>query len=994
MNALDLGALRIGLIADLTKGLSDLDKLKKTTESVQTTAQKNLSKVGNAFMGIGTAITGTAIAIGTASTKAGIEFESAFAGVEKTVDATDEQLAELREGIIDLSKEMPQSASEISGVAEAAGQLGIKTENVLDFTKTMVMMGDSTNMSSETAATSLARLANITQMPQTEFNRLGSVIVALGNNLATTESEITDMGLRLAGAGKQIGLTEAQTLGLAGALSSVGIEAEAGGSAMSKVMVDMQLAVETGGESLDNFAKVAGMTAEDFQKSFRDDAAGALISFITGLQNAEQHGTSAIKVLDDMGITEVRMRDALLRAAGAGDLFTEAISLGTKAWDENTALTAEAGKRYETTESKIKILKNQITALFLKIADVVLPIVKQVISFISDLVEKLSNMSKSQQEMIIKIGLVVAAIGPLLIIMGTLMKSLSALMAHPIVLTITLVVAAIATLVAAISAVPTEMEMMSEAIDKNTEATNAWFESMNGARANLGDFSGMVNEYGQNASDLTSIIDENTQKINDIYAEAYSRGDELRQSEIDKINEYVDNIAEAQNRLAELEKSKAEARISSLQWQLDNMNLTAEEEQGILNTLQEVRADYTKATQDIISNEIAALDQRLQNNQISQEEYNRLREQALQKNQEYANTEKAMSDKLTTDLLASQQERFNLNMNDYNNRVHQFNKIEEIGQYHGEKMAAINNNETLSWFEKQVRLQAAEREMLTDFANFAAGQEVTWTDYNFAVDRNISDATAAFFNWIANNKAQGRQLSEDSRQNARDILNAYASLPEDLRESGLDSLRGLAQGMADEFPGLKDAASMDMDQLIQAMNDALGVASPSWKMDSAGQNLMEGLKQGTNKKAPSLMDHIRNIGQSMIDGFKNLFQIKSPSRVFRGFGENIGAGLEEGLLSSTDAVMKAGDELSKAALDGLNANKLEMEAVAFAGDALADAYRTPDISGYINTHEGSKDASGSVIKNEQNNYFTARELTPYEQAQQARRLGKALFEGV
>ena len=48
------------------------------------------------------------------------------------------------------------------------------------------------------------------------------------NNFATTESEISTMSLRLAAAGTQIGLEESEILGLAAALSSLGIEAEAG----------------------------------------------------------------------------------------------------------------------------------------------------------------------------------------------------------------------------------------------------------------------------------------------------------------------------------------------------------------------------------------------------------------------------------------------------------------------------------------------------------------------------------------------------------------------------------------------------------------------------------------------------------------------------------------------------------------------------------------------------------------------------------------------
>ena len=301
-------------------------------------AGKRMEEIGQTLT---TKVTLPIAALGTLSTKAAIDFESAFAGVKKTVDATDAQLATLEKGIRDMAKEIPASATAIAGVAEAAGQLGIETDNILGFTRVMIDLGEATNLTADEAATALARFANITQMSQKDFDRLGSVIVDLGNNLATTEAEIVAMGMRLAGAGSQIGLSEAQIMALAGALSSVGIEAEAGGSAFSKVMIDMQLAVEKGGAKLENFAKVAGMSSQDFQKAFKEDAAGAIIAFIKGLSTAEERGMSAIKILDDMGISEVRLRDALLRSAGASDVFTDSLAMGTKAWEENTALTKE-----------------------------------------------------------------------------------------------------------------------------------------------------------------------------------------------------------------------------------------------------------------------------------------------------------------------------------------------------------------------------------------------------------------------------------------------------------------------------------------------------------------------------------------------------------------------------------------------------------------------------------------------------------------------------
>lgn len=307
---------------------------------------------GLAALGIGK-ILGEAV-------KDGISFESAFTGVKKTVNATSEELAKLKTDIRGMAKEMPESVEEISGVAEAAGQLGIKTKSITGFTKTMVMLGDATNLSSEEAATSLARFANVTGMSQKDFDKLGSTVVALGNNMATTEKEIVEMATRISGAGSQVGLSESQIMSFSAALSSVGIEAEAGGTAFSTLLSKMNLATVQGGDSLNHFATVAGMSSNQFKKAFKEDAAGAVLAFIQGLDGINKNGGSAIKTLNDMGLSDVRIRDALLRAAGASGTFTEALNIGTKAWDQNTDLTKEAETRYGTMESQLQITKNKL----------------------------------------------------------------------------------------------------------------------------------------------------------------------------------------------------------------------------------------------------------------------------------------------------------------------------------------------------------------------------------------------------------------------------------------------------------------------------------------------------------------------------------------------------------------------------------------------------------------------------------------------------------
>ncbi|WP_274755683.1 phage tail tape measure protein [Actinotignum sanguinis] len=327
--------------------------------------------VGASVAAGGAVITGAV----AASTKAAISWESAWTGVLKTVDGTSEQLGRISDGLRDMAVETGMSHAELAAVAEAAGQLGIQTDNVLSFTRAMVEMGVSTNLSAEEAAMTLARFANIMQTSQDKFPNLGASLVELGNNFETTEAEIAQMSLRLASAGHQIGLTEGDVFGLATAMSSMGIEAEAGGTAMSKLMIDIRRAVDTGGEKLALFAKTAGMSAEQFKAAFQKDAAGAIISFMTGLGKMEEAGQSTQATLDELGITEVRMSNAVRSLSGNYTKLSSAVQAGNTAFREGTALTEEAGKRFDTVAQKLKGAWNQIVNFAISVGQALAPVV-------------------------------------------------------------------------------------------------------------------------------------------------------------------------------------------------------------------------------------------------------------------------------------------------------------------------------------------------------------------------------------------------------------------------------------------------------------------------------------------------------------------------------------------------------------------------------------------------------------------------------------------
>lgn len=426
-----------GRYADLTKEINiQSSKWTQVGDSLHSFGSK-MQGIGKNMQSVGSTLTkgltvpllaGAGVAV-----KAAIDYESAFAGVKKTVDGTPQQFAQLSTSIREMAKEMPSSAVEIAHVAEAAGQLGVPIGAIKDFSKTMINLGVSTNLSSEEAASSIAKIGNIMQVSGKDLGtwsgHFGSAVVDLGNHFATTERDIVEMTNRLAAGGKLAGLTTPEILGLATAMSSVGIEAEAGGTAMNQTLTGIGKAVAGVGKGASSklklIAQTAGMTAEEFSQAWKQKPAEALQAFIKGLQRAHDEGKNMDGILSDLGMKGIRQGNMLKSLALASDRMSEAVSRSNTAWKENNALTNEASKRYETTESQLKIFKNKLTDIaiefggpLLKALNSGLDAAKPWIQMLSDMAKKFSEMSTEQQQSILKWAGLAAAIGPAMKILG------------------------------------------------------------------------------------------------------------------------------------------------------------------------------------------------------------------------------------------------------------------------------------------------------------------------------------------------------------------------------------------------------------------------------------------------------------------------------------------------------------------------------------------------------------------------------------------------
>lgn len=391
----------------------------------------NLQRVGNAAQDLGrqltTSLTLPLVGVGTYAGAMAVQYDTAMANVRKVTDMTEAELDQLGESALELSTKQPVSAETILNVEALGAQLGIADNMLESFAQTVTGLDIATNLSADQAATDMARFANITGMADDKYQNFGSTIVALGNNLATTESEIANMSLRLAAAGDIAGMSEADILGMAGAMSSLGIRAEAGGSAMTTIMSKISKAVADGGSDLEAYAQVAGMSAGQFASAWQSAPMDAIISLLDGIKRLDEGGQDMNVTLSELGINEIRQSDAMRRLANDTGILKDAVNLANTAWQENTALTDEVSQRNESMASRLQVLKNRVDEIAINVGGPLvnalidaLDACQPLIDAVASAAQAFADADAGTQQMILGLAGLAAGAGPVINVMGKL----------------------------------------------------------------------------------------------------------------------------------------------------------------------------------------------------------------------------------------------------------------------------------------------------------------------------------------------------------------------------------------------------------------------------------------------------------------------------------------------------------------------------------------------------------------------------------------------
>lgn len=338
----------------------------------------------------------TAIAaIGVGTTVAAAQFESAFTNVERTLDPAYQGVEELRTSLTNLTREIPLAFADITKIAQLGNQLGIAGADVEKFTETVAQFSAVTGISVEETAQAFGQLGNLLGVRADDFDRLGSAIALVGVNSAATETQIVSVAREIAPAARAAGFTAEQVIGLSGALGSIRVPPERSRSTILQFFETLNTAVASGGDQLNNFASVIGVTSQELEGMVRAGQGESILRRF--VDNAAAADTVEItQALQALGLAGLRTNPTIRALADNTELLNSTFADSKQGWNENSELSRQYGLVLDDLSSKWQIFLNGLMELAATVGTAVAPAMKQLLDAAIATVNGLSDFASSE----------------------------------------------------------------------------------------------------------------------------------------------------------------------------------------------------------------------------------------------------------------------------------------------------------------------------------------------------------------------------------------------------------------------------------------------------------------------------------------------------------------------------------------------------------------------------------------------------------------------
>ena len=377
---------------------------------------------------------------GSYALQSATDIDTAYRNMRKTVQGSEGDFQKLKQSALEFSSVNFASADKILAIQAIGGELGVATESLDTFAQTASNLDIATDLDAETAATALGQLDNILgDLNESTMPNFADSLVRLGNNGASTESQILDIATRIGSMASIVGMATPDMLALSSTIASTGQNAEAAGTAISKTMSFMETAVAAGGSTLSEIAATANMSADQFAAAWEKRPLEAIMAFIKGLNQLEENGGSADLRLQELGITAVRQKQAiegLMQTVksqnGELSVMDANAQMAADAWNGLSDQWGAAGDAAREAEAKnegfagsVQRLKNTAQNAASEIADSLAPAMDDIADAAADLYDDFSQASDGTKQFVAAAGVLAAGLGPGLSVLATMGTGLS-----------------------------------------------------------------------------------------------------------------------------------------------------------------------------------------------------------------------------------------------------------------------------------------------------------------------------------------------------------------------------------------------------------------------------------------------------------------------------------------------------------------------------------------------------------------------------------------
>ena len=283
-------------------------------------------------------------------------YETSFTSVERAMQPLPDEFAGMRNEIVKLTGELPVAFDELSKITTLGAQMGIKADGITNFTEQVTKFSAITGLASDTVAQKFGRISQLAKVPSEDFNKLGSAVAFAGVNAVATDEEILTLTENISAAANNSGFAADEIIGLATAMSSLGIAPEQARGVITRLFGDINRAVEGGGQPLNAFAKQLGMSAQGAKELWKSDPQMFFKKMLDGLKGSK----NMTGALDALNIKETREVSTLQKLANNMDVYNQSMMDAQESYANGTFLADAYGKTQDNLATQVELLNNQM----------------------------------------------------------------------------------------------------------------------------------------------------------------------------------------------------------------------------------------------------------------------------------------------------------------------------------------------------------------------------------------------------------------------------------------------------------------------------------------------------------------------------------------------------------------------------------------------------------------------------------------------------------